>query len=64
MATTRRKRFKTAPVGRRTPGELMLQQSSGQKHPTPMSVAELMKQGKPKKHGNQGHRTVRDLMGQ
>ena len=64
MATTRRKRFKTAPVGRRTPGELMLQPSSGEKHPTPKSVAGLMKQPGGGSKGSAAHMTVKSLMKQ
>jgi len=42
----------------------MGQVSSGQKHPTPMSVKELLKQGKSKKHPNTGHMTIKELMAQ
>lgn len=62
--SVRKRNRKAAPVGRRTPGELMLQPSSGKKHPTPMSVAGLMKQEGGGTHSGTAHMTVKDMMRQ
>jgi hypothetical protein len=42
----------------------MGQVSSGQKHPVPMSVKELQKQGKAKTHPGTAHMTVKEMMKQ